>query len=101
MQALRGTRAASSVTAANSQLARSPSSLTRMNTTVCPAMRTSSLHAAHAVKRSVKLSNNCQNCEVHSQRNHAGHISRINPGSAGTCMRIDFRSELKGSPRDL
>lgn len=55
MQALHGTRAASSVTAANSQLARSPSSLTRMSTTACPAMRTSSPRAAHAVKRWMKL----------------------------------------------
>lgn len=52
MQALRGTRAASSVIAANSRLALSPSSLTRVNTTAWPAMRTSSLHGAHAVKRS-------------------------------------------------
>lgn len=53
MQALHGMRAASSVTAANSPLAPSPSSLTRMNTTVFPAMRTSLPHDAHAVKRSV------------------------------------------------
>lgn len=51
MQALHGTRAVSSVIAVGSLLAQSPLSLTKMNTTVLPAMRKSLLHAAHAVKR--------------------------------------------------
>lgn len=51
MQALHGMRAVSSVTAVGSLLAQSPSSPTKTSTTVCPATRKSSLHAAHAVKR--------------------------------------------------
>lgn len=47
-----GTRAASSVTAASSRLAPSPSYPTRTSTTAWPATRTSSPLGAHAVKRS-------------------------------------------------
>lgn len=54
-QARHGTRAASSVTAANSRLAPSPSFPTRTSTTAWPATRTSSLHGARAVKRSADL----------------------------------------------
>lgn len=57
MRVRRGTKAASSVTAVNSPLAPSLSSLTRMNITAWPAMRTNLPRGAPAVKRSVCIEN--------------------------------------------
>lgn len=72
MRARRGTKAASSVTAVNSPLAPSLSSLTRMNITAWPAMRTNLPHGAPAVKRSVDIEENNKKIWMKSERGEPG-----------------------------
>lgn len=66
MRVRRGTKVASSVTAANSPLAPSLSSLTRTNITAWPAMRTNLPHGAPAVKRSADIKENHKNVRMKS-----------------------------------
>lgn len=72
MRVRRGTKAASSATAVNSPSAPSLSSPTRMNTTVWPAMRTSSPRGAPAVKRSARIQSNKKNIPIESGSDDPG-----------------------------
>lgn len=72
MRVRRGTKAASSVTAVNSPLAPSLSSLTKMNITALPAMRTNLPRGAPAVKRSADFEENSKNIQMKMERGEPG-----------------------------